>query len=37
MNRSAFVVVVDGAVVRDGRYLMIVRGLNETQPPPPVC
>jgi 8-oxo-dGTP pyrophosphatase MutT (NUDIX family) len=29
----AFVVAADGAVVRDGRYLMIVRGLNDTQAP----
>ena len=33
MSMPAFVVVAEGAVVRDGRYLMIVRGLNETQAP----
>ena len=33
MSMPAFVVVAAGAVVRDGRYVMIVRGLNETQAP----
>jgi 8-oxo-dGTP pyrophosphatase MutT (NUDIX family) len=33
MSRPAFVVVVHGAIVRDGRYLMIVRALDEEQAP----